>query len=81
MDEITIGVDIAKHVFQLGLMLPEKLFCAGACAVARPQPFLLPCRPVWWGWKRARPRTFGFVSSPHSGMTCALCRLATSNPT
>jgi hypothetical protein len=36
MSEITIGIDISKHVFQLhGLMLPGKLFCAGACAVAR----------------------------------------------
>ena len=61
MNEITtIGLDLAKHVFQV-----HGVDAAGA-TVLRKQfggrrfwRSSVDCRAVWWGWRRVRRRTTG----------------------
>jgi transposase len=67
MGEITIGIDIAKHVFQLhGVDAAGKVVLCRRLRRGQAVAFLLPCHPVWRGWKRAGLRTFGPVRSPRS---------------
>ena len=70
--EITLGIDSAKHVFQLrGVDAAGKVVLCRRLRRGQGSPFLLPRRPVWSESKRARPRTVGRVRSPRSDMTCA----------
>jgi len=64
-DVITIGVDLAKSVFQV-----HGVDAAGTVVVRRQLrrrqvlPFFEKLRPAWWAWRRARrPITGGGRSS------------------
>jgi hypothetical protein len=59
MGEVTtIGLDLAKHVFQgTGSMQRERRFCASSFGVRRFWRSSVDCRPVWLAWRRARRRT------------------------
>ena len=64
----TIGIDIAKHVFQL-----HGVDGAGRVVLRRSQvaSFLPLCRPVLSALRPAAPLTSGRARSPAAGMACA----------
>jgi len=83
MGEIsTIGIDIAKHVFQLhGVDGAGKLFCADGCGGARSRASLPLCRPVLLVLRHAALRTSGRARPPVAGMSAsvmALCQRGAS---
>lgn len=72
MDEITIGIDIAKHVFQLhGVDAAGKIVLSRRLRRGQVTAFFAALPACLWGSKHAGLRTFGRVRSPRSGMTCA----------
>ena len=73
MGEITtIGLDLAKHVFQVhgvdaeGATVLRKQLAAGAGAGVLQSS----CRAAWWEWRRVRRRTTGRGSCARSAMRC-----------
>jgi hypothetical protein len=73
MDEVTtIGIDIAKHVFQLhGVDGAGEVVLRRRLRRGQGPPFLLLCRAVLSVLRPAAPRTSGRARSPVAGMTCA----------
>ena len=61
MNEITtIGLDLAKHVFQVhGVDAEGRRFCASSFGGRRCWRSSVDCRAVWWGWRRVRRRITG----------------------
>ena len=72
MGEVTtIGLDLAKHVFQVhGVDAEERRFCASSFGVRRFWRSSVDCRPVWLAWRRARRRTTGGGSCARLGTRC-----------
>ena len=52
----TIGLDIAKSVFQVPLMRPAKWCYAGSCGAGTFWHFSKNCRHAWWASRRAPSR-------------------------
>ena len=68
---ITIGLDLAKHVFQVhgadaegSPVFNRKRGAAKFCV------FLRSCHHAWWGWKHAVAPTIGHARSQLWGMKC-----------
>ena len=68
----TIGLDLAKHVFQVhtGSMQRERRFCASSFGVRRFWRSSVDCRPVWLALRRARRRTTGAGSCARLATRC-----------
>jgi transposase len=63
MQITTIGLDIAKNVFQVhGIDAAEKVVLKKQLRRGQVLKFLLRCRPAWLAWKLVPPRTTGHVS-------------------
>ena len=61
MNEVTtIGLDLAKSVFQVhGVDASGKPVIRRQLRRRQVLPFSRSCRLVWWGWRPVRPRTIG----------------------
>ena len=67
----TIGVDIAKSVFQVhGVDADSTVVIRKRIGRAKVLEFLPICRRALLAWKRVQLRTSGLVSSRNLGMTC-----------
>lgn len=62
MKVVTIGLDLAKNIFQVHGVDREAIrFCESGYAAYRWRGSSPTCRPVRWGWKPAAARTTGAV--------------------
>ena len=69
MDVTTIGIDLAKHVFQVhGVDKAGGVVVRKALRRSQVLPFSPSCCPASWVWKRAGRRITGRVSWWHSGI-------------
>jgi hypothetical protein len=67
MQITTIGLDLAKHWFQIHGATPmETLSFAGGCGGAAWSPTSGRSSRVWSAWKPARQRTMGARASNHA---------------
>ena len=70
-DVITIGVDLAKSVFQIhGVDAEGTVVIRRQLRRRQMLPSLRSCRPAWSGWRRARRRITGGERS--SGLATVL---------
>ena len=72
MSEVTtIGLDLAKHVFQVhGVDAEGATVLRKQLRRAQVLAFLVDCRPVWLAWRRARRRTTGRKSCARLATRC-----------
>ena len=69
MQIATIGLDIAKNVFEVhGIDATEKVVVRKQ--LRRGQRSSRRCRLALWAWKPARPRTIGHVNSRSLATRC-----------
>jgi len=78
---ITIGLDIAKSVFQVhGVDVDGPVVIRKPVGRAKVVEFFGDCRLVSSAWKRAQRRTNGHANSRCSGMIRGSCRRAMPKP-
>ena len=71
MEQITIGLDLAKHVFQVhGVDQEGKSSFVDGCDERRSSGSSRRCHPASWASRPARLRTTGRGSSSGLGMRC-----------
>ena len=72
MGEITtIGLDLAKHVFQVhGIDADGRRFCVNSCGAAKCWRSSAGCRAVWWDWRLVRRPTTGLESWARLATRC-----------
>ena len=68
---ITIGVDLAKSVFQVhGVDASGKPVIGASFGGARFWPSSRSCRLVWWGWRLVQARIIGRARFRKWAMRC-----------
>ena len=70
-DVITIGVDLAKNVFQIhGVDAEGTVVVRRQLRRGQMLPFSRNSRPAWWAWKRAPPYITGHGRSKPWATEC-----------